>query len=201
MAILSNGRQGAGYLAVVLTVDKRLESSRPFSRGPVVSWTPDLAAAAAITAVFGEPEPLPPEWPELDKSKVGWLNCTIRFIVGETIIYQQGVLVQFGTIWVWGLELHDLVKREHDDVQEFWSGGESPELRLQVIREPVDLDLFGDNPPNNRYFSTLLACVDTGIAAGEPGVSGEGPAMLLYPTEAELLAFAHQLWQEAQQAG
>ena len=38
MAILTNNRSGAGYLAVELTVDKRLQPVTPFSRGPVISW-------------------------------------------------------------------------------------------------------------------------------------------------------------------
>lgn len=32
MAVLSNGRLGPGYLAVELTVDKRMQERRPFSQ-------------------------------------------------------------------------------------------------------------------------------------------------------------------------
>lgn len=38
MALLTNDGRGAGYLAVELTINKRLEPVMPFARGPVVSW-------------------------------------------------------------------------------------------------------------------------------------------------------------------
>jgi hypothetical protein len=43
--------------------------------------------------------------------------------------------------------------------------------------------------------------VETGIAAGEPMVCGEGPGMFFYPKEAALLTFARQFIDEADQAG
>jgi hypothetical protein len=78
---------------------------------------------------------------------------------------------------------------------------ESPELIMQLRRQPFDPDLFGDEPVNEMYGYTLGVYVDTGIGAGEPGVSQEGPGMLFYPSREEVLAFSRQLLEEADNAG
>jgi hypothetical protein len=107
MALLTNDRSGAGYLAVELTIDKRLQPITPFARGPVVSWdvTDEVYAelkelTEEIIAELGGPEsdwpPASKDWPPIDRAKVGWLSCTIRFVVGATVIYQQSLLVQYG---------------------------------------------------------------------------------------------------------
>ena len=201
MAILSNGRHGAGYLAVELTVDKRFESERPFSRGPVTSWNSSPEMDEMWAELAEELDFEPPDWPPMDLSKVGWLNCTIKFIVGATVIYQQGLQVQYTTFWEWFHLLQDLSKTEHEDEQVIWSGAESPELCLKLTRDPLDPDFFGDEPPDVLYGYSLAAYVDVGISAGASGVSGEGPGMFLYPTEANILTFARQLFEEADQAG
>ena len=112
MALLTNNGSGAGYLAVELTIDKRSQPALPFARGPVISWElPDdvyealRQAQEEMLADWEEPaSDWPPsgrDWPPIDRAKVGWLNCTIRFVVGTAVIYQQSLLVQYGTFWTW----------------------------------------------------------------------------------------------------
>lgn len=211
MALISNGRSGNGYLAVELTIDKRFTPEAPFARGPVVSWDiPDELAEqigdliASLTT--DEPESdWPPRgkgWPKIDRRKVGWLNCTIQFWVGTAVIYRQSLLVQYGTFWEWYHLLQSLVATEHTEERQVYSGMESPELRMQLIRSYSDPAEWGLDPETTRRYSySLHIYVDPGIAAGEDGVSGEGPGMLLYPREEAVLAFAGDLLAEADAAG
>ncbi len=215
MALLTNDRSGPGYLAVELTIDKRLHPITPFARGPVVSWdVPDevyeevAALSERLLAELDEPESdWPPggkDWPPIDKTKVGWLSCTIKFVVGTAIIYQQSLLVQYSTFWEWYHLLHALVATEHTEDRHLYSGGESPELNMHLVRSYFDPEEWGLDPQTaDRYSYSLVICVDTGIAAGEPEaeVSGEGPGMFFYPTQEQVLAFARQLLSEADASG
>lgn len=214
MAILTNGSSGGSYLAVELRIDKRLQPISPFARGPVVSWdVPDelyerlQEAAAEIAADWDDPAsdwpPSGADWPPIDRAKVGWLACTIRFVVGTAVIYQQSLLVQYTTFWEWHHALNSLVTTHHKEDRHLYSGAESPELQMHLTRSYYDPVEWGEEPGTPvRYTYSLLIYVDTGIAAGDGlGVSGEGPGMFFYPTEATLLAFARQLWAEAEEAG
>ncbi len=53
-----------------------------------------------------------------------------------------------------------------------------------------------DKPEEEHGYEVLIG-VDTGIAAGESGVAGEGPAMRFFPTLEELRQFARDLKAEA----
>ncbi|MBK8986250.1 MAG: hypothetical protein IPM39_09240 [Chloroflexi bacterium] len=77
MALLTNDLSGGGYLAVELTIDKRLQPITPFARGPVVSWDmPDelhaelVALSEELAAELAEEESdWPPDgkdWPPID---------------------------------------------------------------------------------------------------------------------------------------
>ncbi|MCB8988975.1 MAG: hypothetical protein H6665_00015 [Ardenticatenaceae bacterium] len=149
MALLTNGRSGDGYLAVELTIDKRLYPMAPFARGPVVSWdVPDelyaelRAAVAEMEVEEGEPAsdwpPAGEDWPPLERGKVGWLVCTIRFVVGTAVIYQQSLLVQYTTFWTWYHALNTLVTTQHSEDRHLYSGFESPELRMDLTRSYYD---------------------------------------------------------------
>lgn len=214
MALLTNSRSGDGYLAVELTIDKRLYPITPFARGPVVSWdVPEevyaelRAAVAEMEAEEGEPAsdwpPSGEDWPPLERAKVGWLVCTIRFVVGTAVIYQQSLLVQYTTFWTWYHALNTLITTHHSADRYLYSGSESPELRMDLTRSYYDPAEWGEEPGTpGRYGYSLLIYVDTGIAAGGGvGVSGEGPGMFFYPTEEKALSFARQLLAEADAAG
>lgn len=213
MALLTNGRTDAGYLAVELTVDKRTQPITPFSRGPVVSWdVPDEMAQdlnaliAELAAELPEPEsdwpPSGKDWPPVDRAKIGWLNCTIRFWVGTAVIYRQSLLVQYGTFWQWTQALQTLVGTTHTEDRHLISGSESPELAMHLTRSYFDPQEWGLDPDIAAgYTYTLHIFVDPGIAAGEPEVSGEGPGMLFYPSQEKVLAFSQQLMAEADAAG
>jgi hypothetical protein len=218
MAILSNDRVGPGYLAVELTVDKRLHPIGPLTRGPVVSWgMPDeayelikaLGESLVAERLAQEPDPdsvWPPitaDWPPVDRAKIGWLNCTVKFIVAESVIYQQGLLVQYATFREWYYLLDMLLATEHTEDRHMYSGVESPELRMHLIRsyiDPVEWD-YEPEEEGDVYGHSLAIHVDTSMIAGEPTVSGEGPGMFFYPKGKALLAFAQQLWHEAETAG
>jgi hypothetical protein len=213
MALLTNDRSGAGYLAVELTIDKRLQPLTPFARGPVVSW--DVSdevyeelkeLTEELLAELEESEsdwpPSGKDWPQIDRAKVGWLNCTIRFVVGTIVIYQQSLLVQYTTFWDWYHLLNTLTATEHKEDRHIYSGLESPELRMHLERSYFDPEEWGLDPETaTGYSHSLHIYVDTGIAAGADGVSGEGPGMFLYPTQEKALAFARQLLAEADAAG
>lgn len=213
MALLTNDRSGSGYLAVELTIDKQLQPVMPFMRGPVASWevsdevNQELAALSeALMAEVEESEsdwpPSGKDWPQIDRAKVGWLNCTIRFVVGATVIYQQTLLVQYTTFWDWHHLLNALIATEHTEDRHVYSGGESPELRMHLERSYFDPEEWGFDPETtSRYSYALHIYVDIGIGAGESGVSGEGPGMFFYPSQEALLAFARQLLAEADAAG
>jgi len=214
MALITNHGSGPGYLAVELTIDKRTQPIMPFTRGPVVSWDlPDevyeaLRQAGEELLADGEEaaEDWPPscrDWPPIDRTKVGWLNCTIRFIVGTAVIYQQTLLVQYGTFWTWYHALNTLLTTEHQEDRHLYSGGESPELRMHLVRSYYDPAEWGEEPGTPVcYTYSLLILVDTSIAAGEGlGVSGEGPGIFFYPTQEQALAFARELLAEADRAG
>lgn len=212
MALLTNNRSGAGYLAVELTIDKRSQPVRPFTRGPVISWDlPDdvyesLREAQEEMLADWEESDWPPsgrDWPPIDRAKVGWLNCTIRFVVGTAVIYQQSLLVQYGTFWTWYQALNTLVATEHNGDRHLYSGGESPELRMHLVRSYYDPTEWGEEPGTpEQYGYSLLILVDTSMIAGDGlGVSGEGPGIFFYPTEEMVLAFARQLLAEADRAG
>ena len=135
MAILTNGSSGGSYLAVELRIDKRLQPISPFARRPVVSWdVPDelyerlQEAAAEIAADWDDPAsdwpPSGADWPPIDRAKVGWLACTIRFVVGTAVIYQQSLLVQYTTFWEWYHALNSLVTTHHKELD---SGDFEPE--------------------------------------------------------------------------
>ena len=213
MALLTNDRTDSGYLAVELTIDKRLQPVAPFSRGPVVSW--DVSDEVykeleelhdALLAELDEPEsdwpPSGKDWPKIDRAKVGWLNCTIKFFVGTAVIYQQSLLVQYGTFWVWYHALNTLLTTKHTEERHLYSGAESPELNMHLIRSYMDPEEWGLDPATtDGYSCSLHIYVDAGIAVGGLDVSGEGPGMFLYPTQEEALAFASQLLNEADEAG
>jgi hypothetical protein len=213
MALLTNDRSGLGYLAVELTIDKRLQPVMPFLRGPVASWNvsdevnDEIASLSeAFMAELEEPEsdwpPTGKDWPKIDRAKVGWLNCTIRFVVGATVIYQQTLLVQYTTFWEWYHLLNALIVTEHTEDRHVYSGGESPELRMHLERSYFDPEEWGFDPETtSRYSHALHIYVDTGIAAGASGVSGEGPGMFFYPSQEVLLTFSRQLLAEADAAG
>lgn len=61
MALLTNGKSDGGYLAVELTVDKRLEPVLPFARGPVVSWQVSDEVLESLQEAVDEMEE---EWDE-----------------------------------------------------------------------------------------------------------------------------------------
>jgi hypothetical protein len=217
MAVLTNDARGAGYLAVELTIDKRLEPVMPFARGPVVSWDVPEEVYAELRAAIEESEEMeeeedepasdwPPsgeDWPPIDRAKVGWLVCTIRLVVGTAVIYQQSLLVQYTTFWTWYHALNSLIKTHHVEDRHLYSGMESPELQMDLTRSYYDPAEWGEEPGTPvRYSYSLLIYVDTSIAAGDGlGVSSEGPGMFFYPTEEEVLAFARQLLAEADGAG
>ncbi len=213
MALLTNDRSGAGYLAVELTVDKRLHPITPFARGPVISWDmPDEvsqeieALLKELAAESEEPESDWPtsgnDWPPVDRAKVGWLSCTIRYVVGTAVIYQQSLLVQYGTFRAWYYVLNDLMATQHSEERHVYSGGESPELNMHLIRRYDDPEEWGLDPAtNDGYSCSLHIYVDPGIAAGGGEVYGEGPGMFFYPTLEEALTSARQLLAEADAAG
>ena len=213
MALLTNDRSGLGYLAVELTIDKRLQPVMPFSRGAVTSWevsdevNQELASLTEeLMAELEEPEsgwpPTGKDWPPIDREKVGWLSCTIRFVVGASIIYEQGLLVQYTTFWEWYYLLNALTETEHTEDRHMYSGGESPELQMHLERSYFDPEEWGFDPETTASYSYALHIyVDTGIGAGASGVSGEGPGMFFYPTQEKALTFARQLLAEADAAG
>ncbi len=121
MALLINQESDAGYLAVELTVDKRTQPITPFVRGPVASWDLPEEVYEALRQAEEELE-------------ADWLNCTIRFVVGTAVIYQQTLLVQYTTFWEWYHVLNTLVTTEHQEDRHLYSGSESPELRMHLVR-------------------------------------------------------------------
>ena len=212
MAIIHNGCTGRTYLGVEVSIDKRLPPSGLFSRGPVFSSNApkddemgeDLwdAVTAKITEELEEEESIFPitNWPEIDQSKVGWLCCTFRMMVGENTIFEHGILVQYGTLWNWFYTVRDLLASEHEDEEVVYSGFESPELRMTLQRSPID-PLYFDTPPDKTvYGHSLQIFVNPCIAEGG-GVTLDGPGMYLGIEEAELMAFSQQLLDEAHQAG
>ena len=85
----------------------------------------------------------------------------------------------------------------------------SPELLItvkQVIHERDPLAKNGQivkKDRRDRSVSThyeLLVVIDTGVASGEAGVAGEGPAIYMQPEEKHLLSFICDLRAEAEMA-
>ena len=124
-------------------------------------------------------------------SDMCWLRVT--FWVGERAIFEQDVMVQWPSIRNWPQELEWMVETRSRYGGSF--GGESPELMIEVEQTYFEPAIRFE--PEEAYGYRLIIGVDTGIAAGETTVSGEGPCMYFFPKLAELQRFARELKAEA----
>lgn len=120
-----------------------------------------------------------------------WLRVT--FWVGEQSIFQQDVMVQWPSLRNWPHDLEWTVEQHSQFGGGF--GPESPELMIEVEQTYLEPSLR--DKPEEAYGYEVLIGVDTGIAAGEYGVAGEGPMMRFFPTLDELRQFARDLKSEA----
>ena len=116
-----------------------------------------------------------------------------QFWVGERAIFTQDVMVQWPSIRIWPHQLNWMVETRSRYAGSF--GGESPELMIEVEQTYFEPDIRFE--PDEAYGYRLIIGVDTGIAAGEPTVAGEGPCLYLFPKLAELQQFARDLKAEA----
>lgn len=120
-----------------------------------------------------------------------WLRVT--FWVGDRAIFQQDVLVQWPSIRNWPHDLEWMVEQRSQFGGSF--GPESPELMIEVEQTYIEPAIRFK--PEEDYGYEVLIGVDTGIAAGEFAVAGEGPTMHFYPTLDELRQFGRDLKAEA----
>ena len=120
-----------------------------------------------------------------------WLRVT--FWVGEQTIFQQDAMVQWASLRNWPHDLEWMVEQHSQFGGGF--GPESPELMIEVEQTYLEPSLR--DKPEEAYGYEVLIGVDTGIAAGEFGVAGEGPMMRFFPTLDELRQFARDLKAEA----
>jgi hypothetical protein len=120
-----------------------------------------------------------------------WLRGT--FWVGERAIFQQDVMVQWPSIRNWPHDLEWAVEWRERYGGSF--GLESPELMIEVEQTYIEPTIRFKSEEGYGY--EVLIGVDTGIAAGEFSVAGEGPAMRFYPSLEELRQFARDLKTEA----
>jgi hypothetical protein len=126
-----------------------------------------------------------------DGTNMCWLRVT--FWVGEQSIFQQDVMVQWASIRNWPHELEWAVEHHSQFGGSF--GIESPELIIEVEQSRVES--AQRDAPKERYSYEVLIGVDTGIAAGNFGVSREGPVMRFFPTLDTLRQFSRDLKAEA----
>jgi hypothetical protein len=126
-----------------------------------------------------------------DGSDMCWLRVT--FWVGEQAIFQQDVRVQWASIRNWPHDLDLMV-----ELRDRYGGSfrpESPELMIEVEQTYFEPEIRFE--PNVAFGYRVIVGVDTGIAAGESTVAGEGPCMYLFPRLEELQRFARELKAEA----
>ncbi len=126
-----------------------------------------------------------------DGTDMCWLRVT--FWVGEHAIFEQEVLVQWASIRNWPHDLELMIKLCDRYGGSF--GPESPELMIEVEQTYFEPEIRFE--PDVAYGYRVIIGVDTGIAAGEPTVAGEGPCMYFFPRLAELQRFASDLKAEA----
>jgi len=183
MAEITNGRTEDGYLSIRIDVLRKEPESGMIARNTV-----DM------------------------NSDMGLLWTEVAFQVGRDTIYGQEVLLHSSDIRYFTQSLEDMIYEQPNEEQErkIHFPISSPELLItvkQMIHERDPL-IEDDQPGKNtvkgeRSFSAhyeLTVVIDTGIASGESGVNGEGPAMFLQPDEKPLLSFVCDLRAEAEMA-
>jgi hypothetical protein len=144
-------------------------------------------------------------------SDMGLLWTEVAFQVGRDTIYGQEVLLHSSDIRYFTQSIEDMIYEQPQEEQEqrIHFPISSPELLITVKQVFHERDPLaengqmvkkdrGDRSVSARY--ELLVVIDTGIASGEAGVAGEGPAMYMQPEEKRLLSFICDLRAEAEMA-
>ena len=180
MAAITNHRTGAGYLGVSLEILRKEPQDGFISRNCVGM-----------------------------NSEMGLMWTEVSFWVAEQMMFQGEVLLHSSSIrdFTRSLEKAIAVKptgKRKRVIKKIDFGICSPELTIKVEQATYRSDPDDDpdyNPEKPTFtFYNLIFVVDTGIAAGESGVSGEGPAMYFEPNEEDLLAFARDWRAEMEMA-
>jgi hypothetical protein len=182
MAEITNGRTEDGFLSIRVDVLRKEPESGMIARNTV-----DM------------------------NSDMGLLWTEVAFQVGRDTIYGQEVLLHSSDIRYFTQSLEDMIQEQPQEEQErkIHFPISSPELLITVKQMILERDpLAGEDQPARRgkgehSFSAryeLLAVIDTGIASGDSGVNGEGPAVFLQPDEKRLLSFVCDLRAEAEMA-
>lgn len=182
MAEITNGRTEDGFLSIRIDVLRKEPESGMIARNTV-----DM------------------------NSDMGLLWTEVAFQVGRDTIYGQEVLLHSSDIRYFTQSIEDMIHEQPQQEQErrILFPVSSPELLITVKQVIYERDPLTDNDQpgikaraeqstSARY--ELLAVIDTGIASGESGVNGEGPAMYMQPEEKRLLSFICDLRAEAEMA-
>jgi hypothetical protein len=180
MAEITNGRTEDGFLSIRIDVLRKEPASGMIARNTV-----DM------------------------NSDMGLLWTEVAFQVGRDTIYGQEVLLHSADIRYFTQSIEDMIYEQPQEEQErrIHFPISSPELLLTVKQVIYERDPLAENDRmvkkergehsiSARY--ELLAVIDTGIASGDTGVNGEGPAMYLQPDEKRLLSFICDLRAEAE---
>jgi hypothetical protein len=182
MAEITNGRTEDGYLSIRVDVLRKEPENGMIARNTV-----DM------------------------NSDMGLLWTEVAFQVGRDTIYGQEVLLHSSDIRYFTQALEDMIYEHTQEEQErkIHFPISSPELLItvkQMIHEEDSVKQDGQHEKKSRKEHSFSACyellvvIDTGIASGDSGVNGEGPAMFLQPDEKRLLSFVCDLRAEAEMA-
>lgn len=122
----------------------------------------------------------------------GLLRVNVSFEVGAQTFFTNEVLLHHSSIKEWASAVEALAKGESKVRDSVHFGAESPELMITVQRRESST---GDQP-----FYDLLFVVDSGAMEGAKMITSEGPATYLMPSIEEILRFARDLRDEADNA-
>ncbi len=181
MAEITNGRSEDGFLSIRIDVLRKEPESGMIARNTV-----DM------------------------NSDMGLLWTEVAFQVGRDTIYAQEVLLHSSDIRYFTQSIEDMIHEQPQQEQErkIHFPVSSPELLVTVKQTIREQDRSGEGSSRKKgkgnFLTTacyeLLVVIDTGIASGESGVNGEGPAMYFEPEERRLLSFICDLRSEAEMA-
>jgi hypothetical protein len=180
MAEITNGRTDDGFLSIRIDVLRKEPENGMISRNNV-----DM------------------------NSDMGLLWTEVAFQVGRDTIYAQEVLLHSSDIRDFTQTTEDVIreKPQNERDRRIHFPISSPELLISVKqillgRTYVEEDeLSAKKDRQDKAVSAcyeLLVVIDTGIASGNSGVNGEGPAMYMEPDENRLLGFICDMRAEAE---